>query len=93
MFKKDSYILGALMAIVSPAVTFGFLYLLLLLLETVLSKGAILNEKNLILLSLIPNLIILRIYFVKYKFDKTGKGVLLITFILFILFFVFFHEW
>jgi len=92
MFKKDSYLLGVILAIVTPAATFGLLYLLLLLLEAVLNKGMLLNEKSLVLISFIPNLLFMRYYFVKSKLEKTARGLLIITFILFILFFYFFHE-
>lgn len=93
MFKKDSYILGIILAIVSPAAAYGLLYLLMMILEAMVNKGSLLNEKSLVLLSLVPNLIILRFYFVTFKLEKTGRGVLLITFGLIILFFIFFHEW
>lgn len=43
--------------------------------------------QNIVLVSVFTNLAPIRIYFVNLKFDKTGRGVLLITFIMVIAFF------
>ena len=45
------------------------------------------STQNEILVSVFANLVPIRIYFVNLKFDRTGRGVLLITFILVIAFF------
>jgi len=92
MFKKNSYILGILLGVGSPAVTFGILYLLHLLAVLALGKEELLKLSSILLISLVINLVVLRYYFVKLKFDKTGRGVLLVTFVCFLLFFYFFHN-
>jgi len=40
-----------------------------------------------VLVSLFGNLFPIRYYFVNLKFDKTGRGVLLVTFVLVLIFF------
>ncbi|GAB4317436.1 MAG: hypothetical protein Kow00127_09180 [Bacteroidales bacterium] len=45
------------------------------------------NRDNLILISIFSNLIPIRYYFVMVKMDKTGRGLLLVTFVLALTFF------
>ncbi len=89
MLKKDNIILGALIGLVLPAIMYGILTLL----AGVTGTGTVwtkpLEADNMIILSLAVNIIPIRIYFVNWKMDKTGRGVLFITFILVVLFFIF----
>jgi hypothetical protein len=87
--KKDNFILGAALGLLIPGVIFG---LILLINYILLQAGMVhvyLDRKIHVLISLTGNLLPIRYYFVSLKYDKTGRGVLLITFILFMLFFVF----
>ena len=86
--KKDNYIFGTLLALIIPL----FLYMFILLINFIIIQMGItqiyLDRKVHILISLTGNLLPIRYYFVNLKYDKTGRGVLLITFILVMLFFV-----
>lgn len=86
--KKDNFILGAALGLLIPGVIFG----LILLINYILVRTGItyiyFDRKIHVLISLTGNLLLIRYYFVSLKYDKTGRGVLLITFILFMLFFV-----
>ena len=86
--KKDSFTLGAILGITIPLI----LFLSILLINFILVQMGItqiyLDRKIHVLISLTGNLIPIRYYFVTLKYDKTGRGVLVITFILFMLFFV-----
>ena len=88
-FKKDHIIFGAALGVFIPLVIFG---LILLINYILLQAGMVqvyLDRKIHVLISLTGNLMPIRYYFVNLKFDKTGRGVLLVTFILFISFFAF----
>jgi len=89
MLKKDHYIFGLLIGIVFPAVIFGLIFIMnLFLLKTGIAKFYLDRETHL-LISLGSNLVPIRYYFVNLKYDKTGRGVLLITFAVILFFFAF----
>ena len=84
--RRDSYVVGGVLGIVLPAVLFGVLYGIF---ATVLhfNPQMLINKPNLvkvvvpdfILLAMIPNLLVLRHYLLKLKFDKTGRGIIAST--------------
>ena len=84
-FKRDNIWLGIGMAI---AIT-GLSYLLLILINSLISSTDILQNSTMKLLAIFVNLIPFRYYLVKLKADKTGRGILLVTFILSMLYFYF----
>lgn len=88
MLKKDSLWLGILIGIVSPFVFFGFLVLVNLVISGLFSEDQEIRRNTMFLLSIFINLLPIRIYFVSLKMDKTGRGILLITFALMLLFFM-----
>jgi len=89
MLKKDHFVFGILIGLVIPVL----LYALILLINYLLVNAAVtyiyLERKPHILISIAGNLLPIRYYFVNLKSDKTGRGILLVTFILIILFFAF----
>ncbi len=88
MIKKDNYILGAMLGLLIPGIIFGFILLInYIFIQTGLTSNY-LDRKIHVLISLTGNLLPIRYYFVILKYEKTGRGVLLITFILFMLFFI-----
>ena len=89
MLKKDHYIFGLLIGIVFPAAIFGIIFIInLLLLKTGIAKFYLDKETHL-LISLGSNLVPIRYYFVNLTYDKTGRGILLVTFALILFFFAF----
>ncbi len=92
MLNKDSYILGVVLGLIIPVILFGLLYLLAFAV-TYINEGIQIKENILAIVSFVPNLFVMRYYLVNLKFDKTGRGILLITFIYFILYFVIVHKW
>jgi hypothetical protein len=88
MFKRDSFWLGISIGILSPVVFYGFLILVNLLLASIFGDDFLIRKNTMLLLSIFINLLPIRVYFVSWKLDKTGRGVLLVTFALIILFFV-----
>jgi hypothetical protein len=86
---KDSLLLGIVIGIVLPFVLFGVLYAISTLLSPE-GKDYLIKLPKIILLSLIPNLLTLRYYLKKLEFDRTGRGILLVTFVLAIGYFAIF---
>ena len=81
IFLRDNYYLGILLGVILPVV----FYLLLLLMDFIVvaafDSHMLRKQEYLILLSITINLFSIKYYFVNLKYDKTGRGVLLITFV------------
>jgi hypothetical protein len=91
MFKKDSFVFGIILGILAPFLFYIVLHLLFYFIDTLFNTGKILQESNFQFLSLIANIFLIRVYFKNLKFEKTGKGLLIVTFA-FIFFFMIFKE-
>jgi hypothetical protein len=89
MLKKDNMVLGALIGLVLPALFYGVLRLIALFVHPGTIWTQPFEPDKMLILALIINVIPIRLYFVTYKFEKTGRGVLLITFLLMVAFFLF----
>ncbi|MBR6064100.1 MAG: hypothetical protein IKP54_08100 [Bacteroidales bacterium] len=85
--RKDSLPMGLFIGFICPAIFFGILYAVITLVQH--QTGALQMDRmvqKLILLSVVPNVLILRYYLVKLKYDLTGRGILLVTFAIAMLF-------
>ena len=85
--RRDSLPMGLFIGFVCPAILFGILYAIVVIVQQ--QTGALNIEKmiqKLILLSVISNVLLLRYYLVKLKYDLTGRGILLVTFAIAMLF-------
>jgi hypothetical protein len=87
--KKDSWILGIALGALTPAISFCILYLINKYLATNHQGVAFLKDSTLHIVSIFMNVIVFRFYMLKMKFDYTGRGILLVTFIYAIVFFYF----
>ncbi len=86
--RRDNIWMGILLGLVIPAALFGILYGIIAIIENYTGKIAFVSIQKVLLLSIIPNLFLLRYYLLKLKYDLTGRGILLITFIWGVLFIV-----
>ncbi|MCX6235580.1 MAG: hypothetical protein NT175_12835 [Bacteroidetes bacterium] len=93
MLNKDSFLLGVVLGVITPPIVFGFLYLILFVINAIATNDLSVKMSILQIVSITVNAFIFRYYFIGRKYDKTGRGVLLITFIYFILFFLIVHKW
>ena len=87
--KKDNYLFGLAVGILTPAALFGLIYAMNFFLLVIGVAKFYLDLENHLLVSVFGNLLPIRYYFVNLKFDKTGRGVLLVTFVVILLFFAF----
>ena len=81
IFLRDNYYLGILLGILLPVVFYFLLLLMDMLVVATLDSHMLRKQEYLILLSITINLFSIKYYFVNLKYDKTGRGVLLITFV------------
>ena len=81
IFYKDLLLLGIVLGIALPLISFGILYAVSTIFAPA-GKDYLIDLSLVILVSVFTNLFTLRYYLIKPKFDKTGRGILLVTFIL-----------
>ena len=90
--RRDSWGMGIFLGLVVPAITFAiFLGLFALALHLAPRTEAIdvfdINTIcKIVLLSMVPSVLVMRYYLLKLKYDYTGRGILLMTFIIAIVF-------
>ena len=82
IFNQDKFMLGIVMGAIVPWIVLGLLYLVnILLRDKIFNKPVLLPPSTLQLIAIFVNVVIMRQYLVKLKFDKTGRGLLFVTFI------------
>lgn len=87
--KKDSFPFGLSVGAVLPWAIFGILYGINYVIGKWHYNVPFIQTSTLMLISIIGNVLLMRYYLVKLKFEKSGKGVLIFTFSYIILFFVY----
>ncbi len=88
LFESDSIFKGLLIGTLLPAILFGMIYI------TIISVSDIVTERfyeNSTLLFIALNGITVRYFMIKKDQEKTGKGILVITFILMLLWVILFQ--
>ncbi|MCK4678280.1 MAG: hypothetical protein KAT48_09125 [Bacteroidales bacterium] len=93
MRNRDSFVFGLIIGLLIPAIGFVIFYLMDMLAQSFFSRDQICKTTTMQLVSFALNLLAIRYYFVNLKFEKTGRGVLFVTFIYLFLFFFFSHGW
>ena len=87
MFKRDSYFFGVIIGLFLPCLFFIVFYFIGILFEGLAVNSKYFTLPSQILLSIAANVIPLRYYFASLKYDRSGRGVLLITFLMVIIYF------
>lgn len=84
--RRDSWLMGILLGSIVPALTFGVVYglvaLVLFLFGKPMDTLSLDLVKKCILLSIVPSVFVMRYYLLKLKYDLTGRGILLVTFVI-----------
>lgn len=80
--KKDSYITGGILAAIVPFIVYFVLEAIVEKLSAIFTDGfPLIREHNILLVSVFLNMIIFYSYIHKKDYDKSGRAVLLVTFI------------
>lgn len=87
--NNDEYSLGVLLGLIIPVPTALVFTILIRLIQNFLHVFTEVRDMDMLLLGLAVNLIVMRYYLVKRKFEKTGKALLILTVVLIILFLIF----
>jgi hypothetical protein len=91
LLNRDNFILGVAIGAIAPWILFGILYLLNILLGQVIIKvpnPPLVSTSTLELIAIVVNVMLMRRYMVRLKYDKTGRGLLIMTFVYIIAYFV-----
>ncbi len=88
--RTDTIWMGIILGTLLPAIAFAIFYLIGIGLDQASGKEHVLKLQTLILISVFTNLFTLRYYLIKLKYDRTGRGILLMTFILTMIYFLFY---
>jgi hypothetical protein len=89
--KKDSFWLGLLLGIVLPAIVSGLIYLFNVTFPNSATGLPVFKKSTVFILGIVPNAILLRYYLVNLKADKTGRGILAVTFVFAIVFMILYY--
>ncbi len=87
-YKKDSHVFGGLLGLVFPIFIYVLLLLIAYILKLIFGFESLTYHDEMRLASIALNLLLMRYYFVKLKFELTGRGILLVTFI-----YILVHFW
>lgn len=87
LIKRDNIYFGLLLGLLLPGILFGLLYLLneSLAAKTLDGEPPV-SLSSLGLVAIFLNMFIMRLYLVSWKMEKTGRGILAMTFVLGIVF-------
>lgn len=86
--KRDNFVIGIVLGLLLPVIFYLALYLLDLLVVSIFDTHMLAKQEYLFLLSIAINLFAIKYYFVNLKYDKTGRGVLIVTFALTMIYFI-----
>ncbi len=81
MFKKDNLWLGVALGTALPIILYLIILLIMKMIGTTPAGDYVLKQSSMVLLALFSNMITFRYYMINLKYDKTGRGILLVTFI------------
>lgn len=86
MWKHNNFFIGALVAILITLATF----ILVIFLVPIICGWLNINlpAPKFMLLSIVPAILVMRYYFSKLQFTKSGNGVLVFTFVVIVLYFL-----
>ena len=92
ILRTNTYITGIIIALTAPIITLILLVPIFRLIMQVSGNNHFVDNQGILLLSVVPNILLIRYYIVKAQDEKTGKGLLAASMVLVVLFFIFVHN-
>ena len=89
--KKDTFLLGIILGAIVPVVLYFIIFYVNGFFEDQMSKN-FLTQNTTMLISIVLNVFVLRYFLVNEYREKTGRGVLMVTFAYALIFFIFFIK-
>ena len=86
--RKDSLWMGLALGFLIPMHIFFLMELIIYFLPQEIKDANVFTLQRLILISIIPNVFLLRYYLLKLKYDLTGRGIVAMTFVIGIIFII-----
>lgn len=80
--KKDNFLFGFVMGLFIPLLVFIAVYAIDSYLADLKQVKTVIKDSTKYIIGVFINLVLFRLYMVNWKMDKTGKGLLAMTFIL-----------
>jgi len=87
LLNKDSHVLGGVIGLILPVLGFLLVYGIITLIKMLTGYVLIQDISKLKILGIAFNLWPIRYYFINKKYELTGRGILLVTFIYVIVYF------
>jgi hypothetical protein len=87
--KTDTIALGITLGLIIPIPSAVIFIILLRLFQNYLHLFSTVRDMDILLLGLAVNLMVMRYYLVKLKFDKTGKSLMVLTVFMIVMFLIF----
>lgn len=89
LLKKDNFTFGVLLGLIAPLPVSMIFVGILTFLQQIVGILHHITISQMVLLSMAINLLLMRYYLVKLKYENTGKGLLLITIAIVIVYLIF----
>jgi len=89
--KRDNFWFGFIMGLIIPVVIFSIAYVIDDYFSKMKEVSTIVQDSTKYIIGVFFNLILFRIYMVNWRMDRTGRGLLAITFVFAIGYIVLFH--
>ncbi|MFW6019649.1 MAG: hypothetical protein ACOCPM_03635 [Bacteroidales bacterium] len=89
--KKDTFLLGIILGLIVPVIFYFIIYYVNGYFEDSMRKD-FLKEHTIMLVSIVLNVFVLRHFLVNKYREKTGRGVLMATFVYSLIFFIMFMK-
>ena len=90
--KKDSFWLGLAVGTILPLIITAIIYFIVISFPNSETGLQVLRNSTVFILGIVPNALLLRYYLVNLKADKTGRGILIMTFVFGIIYFILFYN-
>lgn len=86
--RTDTFVMGLILGVLLPLLSYGIFYLIGISLDGLSGKEGVLKPQTIGLISIFTNLFSLRYFLLKLKFDRTGRGILFVTFLMTMTYFI-----
>ena len=92
ILRSNTYLTGIAIAMIAPVITLILLVPIFRLIMQLSGNNHFVDNQGVLLLSIVPNILLIRYFTVKAHDENTGKGLVAVSLVLVILFFMFIHN-